>query len=162
MQSLFTSDLHLLHKNIHKYRSIINSSAENDELMLYKLSKLTKRDTLWVIGDFIFDSPNYNKIVSQIKSMPFQLKLVMGNHDSKLLYKSFASEVQLPLISYKNKWISHCPVHPDEMRFRDGNIHGHLHSGTLNDERYFNVNIDVNNFEFVPLEIINQHFKKDI
>ena len=162
MQTYFTSDLHLLHKNIPKYRSIINSAQENDEFMLHKLSLLGKRDLLWVLGDFIFDSPDYNKIVSQIKSMPFQLKLVMGNHDSRQLYRSFTEQIQLPLISYKNKWISHCPVHPDEMRFRDGNIHGHLHSGTLNDERYFNVNIDVNNFEFVPLELINQHFNKDI
>lgn len=160
MQSYFTSDLHLGHKAIPKYRDCISSSAENTELMLEKLSTLTKRDMLWILGDFLFDHPDYDSIVSKIQSMPFQLKLVMGNHDSLNLYRDFASSIQLPLFSYKNRWVSHCPIHPQELRGRLGNIHGHLHSEHIhNDPRYFNVNIDVNDYNFVPVEHINSHFQ---
>lgn len=59
--------------------------------------------------------------------------------------------IQLPLFSYKNTWISHCPIHPQELRNRDGNIHGHLHNSIVPDLRYFNVNLDVNGYDFVPL-----------
>lgn len=185
MQTYFTSDLHISHKNIPKYREQVTSAEHNTELMLHKMSLLGKRDVLWVLGDFIFDSPDYNYVVSQIKSMPFQLRIVMGNHDSKLLYHSFQSAIQLPLISYKNMWLSHCPIHPQELRNRTGCIHGHLHQSrvlkiprdidtltanvkyqftpgtyqSIEDPQYFNVNIDVNNYEFVPIEHIKQHFK---
>lgn len=159
MQTLFTSDLHIGHKNIHKYRKEVDTYQQNTEFMMQKLSELNKRTTLWVLGDFLFNSPDYYKLVQQIKSMPFQLKLVMGNHDSRKLYSDFADQVQLPLISYKSKWISHCPIHTDEMRFRKGNIHGHLHERSLPDKRYLNVNIDVNNYDFISLEQINEHFK---
>ena len=175
MQSFFTSDLHLGHKVISKYRPIVTSCDHNTEFMLHKLSLLTKRDLLWVLGDFIFDHPHYESVVSSIQKMPFKLKLVMGNHDSLRLYRDFTSSIQLPLFSHKNCWVSHCPIHPSELRNRDGNVHGHLHHGHvkrahyniesdcndlyLPDPRYFNVNIDVNDYEFVPYETIQSHFK---
>ena len=34
----------------------------------------------------------------------------------------------------------------------------HMHLETLNDPFYFNANIDVNNYQFVPLETIKQFF----
>jgi hypothetical protein len=34
-------------------------------------------------------------------------------------------ELCLPLFSYKNMWVSHAPIHPDEIRGRDLMIHGH-------------------------------------
>lgn len=159
MQTYYTGDLHFGHKNIHKYRPIVESSAHNTEFMLHKLSLLGKRDILWVLGDFIFDHNDYRYVTTSIKQMPFRLNIVMGNHDSRLLYHDFQSSIQLPLLSHKNRWISHCPIHPDELRGRDGNIHGHLHHGSLPDPRYYNVNIDVSNYEFVPIETINAYYK---
>ena len=44
-------------------------------------------------------------------------------------------------------------------------VHGHLHGGIVYhcdgepDERYFNVNLDNNNFKPVPLETIISYFK---
>ena len=68
-------------------------------------------------------------------------------------------EIQLPLFSYKGIWLSHCPIHPLELRGREGNAHGHLHLEKLNDKRYFNVNIDVNNYEFVTFDKIKESLK---
>ena len=84
----------------------------------------------------------------------------MGNHDSKKLYKEDCIEMQLPFYSYKSMWLSHCPIHPKEMRGRRANLHGHMHLERLDDTNYFNVNLDVNGYKFVSLEYIKKHFDK--
>ena len=173
MQSYFSSDFHLGHKVIVKYRTQFSNQSEHDEFILDRIAELNKKSVLHILGDFIFDSPNYNYYINELKKMPCRIKLVMGNHDSLKLYKEDRFEVQLPLYSYKNIWVSHAPIHHQELRDRLGNIHGHLHYGVVNkraynmldddyesvpDERYFNVNLDNNDFRFVPLEDIKKHF----
>lgn len=130
------------------------------------MSKLKKRDILFILGDFLFDSDKYDYYVEQLAKMSCRIKLVLGNHDSMKLYKETripGLEIQLPLFSYKNYWISHCPIHAQEIRNRYLNIHGHLHSesvmtcnenGIVPDLRYFNVNIEDNNFKFVEFDKI--------
>ncbi len=162
----FSSDFHLLHKVITKYRPQFSSAKEHDEYILEMMSKLGKRDILHILGDFIFDAPEYESYLEAIGKMPLRIKLVLGNHDSKRLYQARPKniELQLPLYSYKNLWISHCPIHPDEIRGRLGNVCGHLHGTAIkhfdgtDDERYFNVNLDNNDFKFVPFETIQKHF----
>ena len=121
------------------------------------MSKLNKRTILFILGDFLFDGPHFEAYLQRIAKFPCTIKLVMGNHDSMQLYTQTIApniSIQLPLFSYKNTWISHCPIHPQELRNRDGNIHGHLHNSTVPDLRYFNVNLDVNEYDFVPLNKI--------
>lgn len=175
---LFTSDLHIGHKNIIKYRPEFKTPEEHDNFMIDKILSLSKRTVLTVIGDFLFDSEYYDEYIKILSEKKCRIKLIMGNHDSLKLYNSNIFEVQLPIFSYKNIWISHAPIHPDELRGRLGNIHGHLHKEVImkdiivskygglahentrvTDERYFNVNIDVNNYEFVPVEKIKEYFK---
>mgnify|MGYP003605830330 FL=1 len=164
----FTSDSHLGHRVITKYRPQFQNIKEHDEAFLTEMSKLTKRDDLFVLGDFIFDCPDFEYYLKQIAKMPLKVKLVMGNHDSLKMYKQDIAkniEIQLPLFSYKNMWVSHAPIHPDELRNRYINIHGHLHGSVIKtddlvNERYFNVNLDNNNFKFVSLETIKERANK--
>lgn len=169
----FSSDFHLGHNIlVPKYRKQFNSQEEHDELILDKIAKLKKREILYILGDFIFDSSKYDYYINQLKKTSCRIKLVLGNHDSLKLYKEDRFEIQLPLFSYKNNWISHCPIHPQEMRDRDCNIHGHLHGGVVDDYRYkdsfnpykthhyYNVCLDNNNFEFVPFDKIVEDIKK--
>jgi len=172
----FTSDLHIGHNSIFKYRNRFKTSEEHHEYMISKIEELGKRDVLIVLGDFLFDSKKYEEHIKRINNCKCRIKVVMGNHDSLKLYKEPKLEVQLPLYSYKNIWVSHCPIHQDELRDKKGNIHGHLHLSKITipekvwtdvsehfidlpDERYFNVNIDVNDYEFVKLNTIKEHFK---
>ena len=124
-----------------------------------ELQKLKKRDILFVLGDFLFPGPDYEMYLEAIGKMPFRLKLILGNHDSLALYTGRPKniELQLPLFSYKNMWVSHAPIHPNELRNRLGCIHGHLHKETLDDPRYLNVNIDIWE-RFVTLDEIKDHF----
>ena len=157
MQVMFTSDLHLGHRSICKYRSKFTTAEEHDEYILDLMSKLNKRTILFILGDFLFDGPHFEVYLHRIAKFPCTIKLVMGNHDSMQLYTQTIAPnilIQLPLFSYKNTWLSHCPIHPQELRNRDGNIHGHLHNSIVPDLRYFNVNLDVNEYDFVPLNKI--------
>ena len=86
----------------------------------------------------------------------------MGNHDSTLLYtQTIAANLTIlpPLVNYKNFWLSHCPIHPQEMRDRKGNVHGHLHGSKIEDPLYFNVNFDNNNFNLVSLDTIKEQYE---
>ena len=51
--------------------------------------------------------------------------------------------------SYKGVWLTHIPIHPDELRGRP-NIHGHTHNHIINDNRYLNVCMEQINYR--PLE----------
>ena len=157
----FTSDWHLGHRVITKYRSQFKTIEEHDNAIFAEAEKLTKRDILFVLGDFLFDCDNFEHYLERISKLPCRIKLIMGNHDSLKLYSQTIAknvEIQLPLFTYKSFWISHCPIHPDELRNRIGNIHGHLHNATLDDNRYFDVGLDKNNFKFINWEDIKEIF----
>lgn len=165
MSVFLTSDLHFGHSRIHEFRSDrFSSQKEHDDYILNEIRSLSKRDVLFILGDFIFDSKNYDYYISQLKEAACRIKLVMGNHDSLKLYNEDRFEIQLPLFSYKGIWLSHPPIHESQLRGRLGNVHGHIHSNgnyeyEIHDKRYFNVNIDCNNYKFVSLEAIKNHYK---
>lgn len=56
---LFTSDWHLNHKSILKYRPQFSSIEEHDQSIFDQLAVLNKRDTVFVIGDILFDGDRY-------------------------------------------------------------------------------------------------------
>lgn len=155
----FTSDFHFGHKNILKFRPEFSSLEEHDNVILDNISKLNKRDILFILGDFIFDCKNYDYYITQLNKMSCRFKVILGNHDSlKVIYEP-KFEIQLPLFSYKSFWLSHCPIHSSEIRGRYGNIHGHLHKCVIYDKRYTNVNVDVNDFKFLKFDDIKLNMK---
>jgi len=162
-QVYFTADLHIAHRSICKYRPGFSSAAAHDEYMLSLFDALPKRSLVYILGDFLFAGPDTTAILERLGKLPYQIKLLLGNHDIRDIHRHLPANVtlQLPLHSYKSMWLSHCPIHPQEMRNRLGNIHGHLHLESIDDPQYFNVNIDVNNYKFVTLEHIRDYFNKD-
>lgn len=161
MKVYFTSDLHLGHKNISKYRPRFKTAEEHDEYIFSLLEALDKRSMLFILGDFLFDGPHYDAYTERLKKLNCRIKYVAGNHDSLKLLKEDFLEIKEPLARYKGFWLSHCPIHPQEMRERKGNIHGHLHSDSIDDPRYFNVNIEDNAYQFVPLDSIKEHYENN-
>jgi len=162
MSIYFSSDFHLGHNVIvPKYRDF-SSQQEHDTLILDQIAALKKRDILYILGDFIFDSDKYDYYISELDKTQCRIKLVLGNHDSRKLYSEPRFELQLPLFSYKGIWVSHCPIHPQELRGRF-NIHGHLHGSEvmlnktdIKDPNYYNVNLDNHNHKFVDFDLIKE------
>lgn len=60
MQTYFSSDFHLGHKAITKYRTQFSSMEEHDEAILTMLESFPKRTLMHILGDFLFDGPNLN------------------------------------------------------------------------------------------------------
>lgn len=148
MNVWFCSDLHFGHKNIGKLRDYVETEAGN----VAKISKdwllsVTKRDRVYVLGDACFTTDG----LKSLASLPGEKILVRGNHDnlSTVEYLTVFSEVY-GLLKYKEFWLSHAPIHPDELRGKV-NLHGHVHYATIRkpfnpttdtkqeiDDRYFN------------------------
>jgi calcineurin-like phosphoesterase family protein len=157
-----TADLHLGHSTITKYRKDFKTAEEHDEFWLQKIEKLNKRDILIVFGDFIFDSDRYEEQIERLRNVACRIKVIMGNHDSLKLYnepKDSSIEIQLPLYTYKGFWVSHCPIHPQEMRNRKGNIHGHLHHNVVDDLMYYSVCPEQHGYEFVTLDEVRKYYE---
>lgn len=132
----FCSDLHLGHKNIGKFRApLVNSTEENNQRILDDWNKhVTKRDHVYVLGDFCFDKELFDKL-----NLPGEKKtLIRGNHDrfQTKQYLSFFDEIE-GIVKYKNFWLSHAPIHPDELRGKI-NLHGHVHYSSIPDKKWFN------------------------
>lgn len=155
----FIADLHLGHKNIYKYRPVFESTLHNDLYFMYILQEvMTKRDSMFFLGDILFDE----KYLDFIKDLPGSKILILGNHctehiSTKKLCEVF-DEVH-GMMKYKEFWLSHAPIHPDELRGKC-NIHGHVHTESVNDFNYMNVSVDSSFMNFFPrtLHEIRQGF----
>lgn len=148
----YTSDCHFGHRNILKFRPEFSSIEEHDNIIFDQISKLNKKDILFILGDFIFDCENYDYYINTLNKMSCRFKVIFGNHDTLKLLNEPKFEIQLPLFSHKNIWLSHAPIHSKELSFKRGNLHGHLHKYKLDDVRYLNVNLDVNNYKFISFD----------
>lgn len=162
-----TSDPHLGHKNIPKFRPQVNSTEHNSELFLENvLSSVNKRDTLWILGDILFDK-EHTYVLEKISERVESLKIVLGNHCTEkkerrnlLMYlwtTGVVSEIH-SLVSYKKCWLSHAPIHSEELRGKLC-IHGHTHNHVINDSRYFNVCVDQTDMKPVLFTDIMEEFK---
>jgi calcineurin-like phosphoesterase family protein len=129
----FCSDLHFGHKGIEKFRG--QTEFENRQRIKNDWqSVVTKRDIVYVLGDAAFTM----ETVSDFQELPGQKFLVRGNHDTlnTSVYLKYFDEVY-GLLKYKEFWLSHAPIHPNELRGRI-NLHGHVHNSTVDDKNYFN------------------------
>lgn len=135
MSVWFCSDLHFGHKNIEKFRTHVKSEEDNRQQIVSCWSEVvTKRDDVYVLGDACF-TPDTLPVFGLLEGRKF---LIRGNHDELLTrhYLLYFREVY-GLLKYKEFWLSHAPIHPDELRGKI-NLHGHVHYNSVNDPRYFN------------------------
>lgn len=168
---MITSDLHLGHKNIHKFRDQFSTAEEHHEIIFDNFaSNIKKSDSVILLGDIAFDKNWLNKL-SDVKCR--KKTLILGNHDTERLsifdvVNSGAYDAIHSLYSKRNCLFSHCPIHVDQFRGKGLNIHGHLHDEkveTLNliwnelrpDLRYFNACVEHTNYKPISFsEIIDR------
>lgn len=146
------------------YGDPFQKSERHDDYMLDMcLSGAGKRNTLYILGDMLFSSNSYWR-VSEICRAYQDVHLILGNHDTEgergeLIKELWAddklSSVQ-SLVKYKRRaWLSHAPIHTDELRGLV-NIHGHTHYHTINDKRYICVCPEQNNYQLFDLDTIKK------
>lgn len=151
MSVYFIGDPHLGHRAIAKYRPWVKDTADNTRIFVSRyLREIKKRDIVFFMGDVAFDETS----LRAVGELPGRKILIKGNHDdfvSTSLQKDVFEEIH-GMLSYKKMWLTHCPIHPDEMRGRVKNIHGHTHlvnmmkrnwyGKKIKDPRYVNTCVD--------------------
>ena len=158
------SDCHFGHKRILKYRTGFSSIEEHDSTIMGNiLSTIQKRDTLWMLGDCFFTLESL-EFLRRIKAQCFKVHLVLGNHDTdndecqeniRIILREGLVDKIGSTFKYKGKWMTHCPIHPDELRGLM-NVHGHVHSNTIPDMRYFNACVENINYSPILLNSIKK------
>jgi calcineurin-like phosphoesterase family protein len=153
----FISDLHLGHKRICEFSGPLRGDSttveEHDKFIVDQWnSVVTKNDLVWVLGDVCFDKA----ALPLLKQLKGSKHLVLGNHDEFTIqtYQLYFSKI-VGFTKYKGLWLSHAPIHPDELRGKI-NVHGHVHSKSIPDPRYVNVSVEVLNGKPISFEEISQ------
>lgn len=137
------SDLHLGHKAVlHFSQDRYGMDIEEHDVWLMEQwnSVVYKRDLVYVLGDVAWTKA----AMRMLAAMNGQKTLIMGNHDRFDVkdYLEYFVRIRPGLFTYKGFWLSHCPIHPAELRGR-GNIHGHTHSKPIPDDpRYVPVCVE--------------------
>jgi calcineurin-like phosphoesterase family protein len=151
MSTFFTSDLHLGHPAAAELRGF-GSVSEHDDHILHNLAFLWKHDKLFILGDVAWNPQSLKKLL-EIRCVK---DVVLGNHDQMQAAQYLEVFNRMwGIVRYKQYWLTHCPIHPQEMFRARGNIHGHIHNGgkTKNVEGpYLNVNVDFNNYHPVTMQ----------
>lgn len=117
-------DLHHGHKNILKYRTNFSSIEEHDSTIVENInSTIGKRDILYLHGDCYFTLESLD-LLRQIRFC-LQKVWILGNHDlsnnkdmsilKTVLNEGLVDKV-VGLYKHKGVWMSHAPVHSDELR----------------------------------------------
>lgn len=147
----FISDLHLGHKNILNFAGDFRDgdTIEEHDYILQTRWNLTvkKRDLVYVLGDVAFTTEKLQWFGETFNGRKI---LVRGNHDNlnEGLYRQYFEKI-LGLWKYKGFWLSHCPIHKDELR-GSPSIHGHVHHNPIRDpyhqidKRYKSVCVEAN------------------
>lgn len=166
----FCSDHHFGHKNILKFGirgELFSCIEEHNEALVENHNKVvTKRDTVYFLGDLAFGSAS----LKYVERMNGNKILIMGNHDKQSMnsYIPIFGANSINGARYFNKLgasaiLTHIPVHPMQLEHRFKiNIHGHCHEHIIKrrnllgirvpDTRYLNVSMEQINFTPIAAE----------
>ena len=153
----FTSDLHISHANILKFTKRSdkwkNIYEMNDALIERWNAVVSKRDQVYILGDFAWDRVGWLLNVLHGKK-----HMIEGNHDSesKKYIKSFSSWSQIKEIKYNGRKFVLCHY---PMRSWNGSnsgsvlLFGHCHNRCKTYNLSFDVGVDVPDNNYAPVSV---------
>ena len=168
---LYTSDLHLGHKNIIELcKRPFASVEEMDNALIESWNrKVGKDDLVYLVGDAVWDKKRVAYYMDQLSGKKI---LVAGNHDAPWIKKEECQRCFEDIISYAELRLEGHPVticHYPMLEWRDSReesaknlgylIHGHIHNRVAEEYRQLflqfnalNAGADVNGFEPVTFD----------
>lgn len=157
----FTSDLHLGHKGILSFGQRQHESLEEMHLSLvdaWNTVVKKKKDIVYILGDVCMDVQE----MRWLDRLTGQKRLVLGNHDTFQypVYAKYFEKVYHFHKSYKGIVLTHIPIHPNELTYRNWkwNVHGHIHNKELSNlgPKYLNINVDVVGYQPLHLDEVRE------
>lgn len=148
-RTFLISDHHFGHKKVQHFeptRPQCSLEEHDDWLVAAHNSRITKRDTVWFLGDVGFCK---EAIERNLPKMNGTKNLILGNHDHYgfEFYSTFFNKVKA-LQAYKDGVLTHVPLHNRSLDRWRRNYHGHIHSNEPFSEQH--VNCCVERCEGVP------------
>ena len=148
MSRVFTiSDLHFSHLNMAIRRGFKDEIEHDEHIIKSWNSVVNKKDTVFLLGDLSMEKISPYPLLKRLNGI---INIVLGNHDKKQHVPELLNYVNsvAGMIDYKGFILTHCPVHPSQLEHRySKNIHGHVHTNSLDDNRYINVCCEVINYK---------------
>lgn len=151
----FISDTHFFHANILKFTDFsgertrpFDSLEEMHEYMIERWNSVVKdNDYVYHLGDVTFQYHGaFNNLMRRLKG---KKRLIVGNHDkiwNPALINNFEKADLWKGFSEYNFTASHMPLPLKSLRDGAFNVHGHVHSNSLEDKGYINVSVEVRNY----------------
>lgn len=159
------SDLHLGHSGMMMFRRGFAKTLDehNERLIDAWNSVIGKRDTVYCLGDFVWNKASL-PLLLELKG---QINWILGNHDPKVTFE-LLGDVNINFCAgvwpYKHGVVfSHVPIHPSELAYRwKYNVHGHIHhrERCIDDPRYYNANADVMGIHPKPFDLILEELER--
>lgn len=162
-ETFFIGDTHFGHRNILRFDAVrphrpFDTIEEHDEELVRRWNGVvSKGDIVWHLGDFAFSS----KAIAIAGRLNGHKRLVLGNHDHypTAEYLKHFHKVYGAATLRDDILLTHVPVHPDQLDRFKFNVHGHLHTHSLDDARYINVSAEQINLTPVPMEWVELRTK---
>lgn len=168
------SDTHFGHKGVTEFLRSDNKTPlrpwddvqEMDEALVKNWNSVVgDKDRVYHLGDVVINRKAL-KILDRLKGRKV---LIKGNHDIFKLkdYTPYFEDIRAyqKLDSFI---LSHIPLHPSSIaRWASGNIHGHLHSNVVLDDkgnpdkRYINVSVEQINYTPISFDEIRKNNKNE-
>jgi len=163
MRNIFIiSDTHFGHENILKFVDTENKPLREfhdihhmNEHMVECWNKTVKdNDIVYHLGDVYFD-----KGYEMLPRLRGRKRLILGNHDngkSEFIQKHFQKVLMWREFKEFDCILTHVPIHESSLYKRKYNLHGHTHKGNhrglIQDKRYINCCVEVQNYTPVAIE----------
>lgn len=161
MSNIFIiADTHFGHEKILEFesaaRSFTSIDEHNEAIISRWNSVVTKRDTVWHLGDVLFGENSF-RLLGRLNGVK---KLVLGNHDGypTAKYLEYFNKVY-GAVRLSRCILTHVPVHPSQKYRFKANIHGHMHSKKLDDPWYICVSAEHNNLTPIALEDLKKRIE---
>lgn len=165
------SDWHKWHENIYRFvdsagvriRHRFADVTEGDAYIEQRWRDLVKpNDHVWCLGDMCMHRENHRgqEFADFFRSLPGHKRLILGNHDHLKMKWYMEAGFQKIKGSHLHDGIlfSHYPIHESSLGFRTKvNAHGHIHQNPSPSPLHFNCCVEVNNYEPIPIEVIQQY-----
>lgn len=160
------SDTHFGHTNICKFVRDDSSPLRpwNDidkmdaDLVQKWNAKVSVDDLVYHLGDVVMN----RKKLWILQNLKGRKRLVLGNHD-RWDYDDYSKYFECVYGSTQldGYWLTHIPIQADTIQPRGvANIHGHLHYKDISDPRYFNVSVEMINYEPIALDDLKIKLKE--
>lgn len=163
----FTADLHVGSKNIIGYCNRPFSSVEEmDKALIDNWNNtVSNKDIIYILGDVIWGTNNYKSVLSKLNG---QKHLILGNHDTKQVYRKLQidgiiqSINQHKTITIENQkiFLSHYAHRTWNHSFYGGwMLFGHSHNTMPDYGLSTDVGVDKWNYKPVSFDELKEYFK---